>query len=561
MKRTQVETRQVVRAVTTQDQARGLAARLRDPLRVEPVVVVSTAAGEREPYVDVDGIAAAVGDLAEVTVIPTGEVSWAFSYAMPPMTQVYGGASRVYPVELSWVDEPSRSPLRFAFGLRDREKVTELVISDALGMALDAGLLTRPASTEQVLVSGTVMGVRGGRALVRTDGGVVAIWPELTVAGVAADRLFIDGMAVSGGHDREAGRLDVRTSLLPLATLLQGYAVGSVALGRVARVDAGGCHIELVPGCRVFVDRVAAVGGADVPLTALMSVGEIVSVRVLARGEVGGKGWKLTLTGIDPDEPTYAAALLDGGPPWLVLPEPEPEPELVEPEVVAPEVGLAITRPEAGAGDQVRRDALGAELEAVRHERDGFRDELVQVEGRVAKLERDRDRLRTQLRTALQDADRASRRARDLEASAAVGAGDGRLFADPAEQLDFEIRLAWARRTAPGEKSGLPLCPYRLGESFLASWAAVDGIDRQKVIDVLVDVLTGRVYEVNGRDAHQLRVSEAGRAPGVTRADGATCWRVSLQHKAPQARRLHFWRLVDGTVELSSVRLHDDFRP
>ncbi len=61
-----------------------------------------------------------LGELADVHVIPTGDVSWAFSHAMPPMTQVYGGASRVYPVDLEWATQPSRSPLRFAYGVKDR---------------------------------------------------------------------------------------------------------------------------------------------------------------------------------------------------------------------------------------------------------------------------------------------------------------------------------------------------------------------------------------------------------------------------------------------------------
>ena len=47
----------------------------------------------------------------------------------------------------------------------------------------------------------------------------------------------------------------------------------------------------------------------------------------------------------------------------------------------------------------------------------------------------------------------------------------------------------------------------------------------------------------------------------MTRPDGATCWRVALQVKAPQARRLHYWQLSNGLVELSSVRQHDDYRP
>ena len=36
-------------------------------------------------------------------------------------------------------------------------------------------------------------------------------------------------------------------------------------------------------------------------------------------------------------------------------------------------------------------------------------------------------------------------------------------------------------------------------------------------------------------------------------------WRVSLQVGAPSARRLHYWQLQDGSVELAKVCVHNDF--
>ena len=102
------------RHVNTAEEARSLAAHLLDRSRLRPCVVISTAAGQAEPYADVDKILTDVGDLGEVYVLATGEASWAFSNEMPEKTQVYGGASRVYPVDLSRREDPLRSPLRFA---------------------------------------------------------------------------------------------------------------------------------------------------------------------------------------------------------------------------------------------------------------------------------------------------------------------------------------------------------------------------------------------------------------------------------------------------------------
>src|SRR5215216_6424518 len=104
------------RRVETADQARALAAHLLDASRLRPCVVVSRAAGQPEPYADVDKIVSDVGDLADVHVLATGGASWAFSQEMPDRTQVYGGASRVYPVDLAWRTDAQQSPLRFAYG-------------------------------------------------------------------------------------------------------------------------------------------------------------------------------------------------------------------------------------------------------------------------------------------------------------------------------------------------------------------------------------------------------------------------------------------------------------
>jgi len=79
------------------------------------------------------------------------------------------------------------------------------------------------------------------------------------------------------------------------------------------------------------------------------------------------------------------------------------------------------------------------------------------------------------------------------------------------------------------------------------------------VADVVVDVLTGLAENSTGRDMHPLR-SGTGGDDDVLRREGYTCWRVAIQRRSPQARRLHFWRSADD-IELSRVVLHDDYAP
>jgi hypothetical protein len=549
--------------VRTERDARALASRLNDANRTRPVVVVSRAAGQSAPYVDVEELVDALADLAEVHVIPTGDVSWAFSSAMPPHTQVYGGASRVYPVDLSWTSDPAESPLRFAFGPRDRDRVTELLISDAMGMALAAGLVEEQRLGKVQVASGRVLGTAGGRALVDTDRGVGTVWPELTVPDVAAERLFCKGMTLTGDLDPDSRRLDVRAALLPVTALLDEYAVGATVLGRVTRLDNGGCHLELVPGLRVFIDRRDAMADQSVPLGEFISVGEVVTAVVVAVGEATGKGWKLNLIDVDPDLEPHAAALLAGGPPWLKVPErvvlAETEREGV-PTPATAQVDDSESLVEAGEARATGEELL-TQFSAIRLERDGYLAELERARTRIERLEADRARLRTQAREAGNLADRRLRDAEALRGQVSMAANDDHLFADALDQFDFEVRLAWARRTTPDEKASLALAQYDVLDGFMQSLNDVDGISRQKVVDVVVDVLTGRVHDLDSRESHQLRVSDGGASRYVTREDGSTCWRVALQRNTAQARRLHFWQRPDGSVDLSAVRKHDDMRP
>jgi hypothetical protein len=103
--------------------------------------------------------------------------------------------------------------------------------------------------------------------------------------------------------------------------------------------------------------------------------------------------------------------------------------------------------------------------------------------------------------------------------------------------------------------------PWALGPDFLPSLSNVGGVARQKVVDVIVDIVTGRACASAGRGLHRFRSSDGAASAIRSRADGATCWRIALQKKTPAARRLHYWVTPGGQIELADVRLHDDTRP
>jgi hypothetical protein len=331
-----------VRRVVSEDQARELAAALQRPRRRWPVVVISTPAGHDAPFVDPQRVLDDVAGLAEVVVIPTGDVSWAFSSGMPPDTQVYGGASRVYGTDLEWVHQPRRSPLHFAYSSDEDARVRDRLISDVMRFAVRAGIVGAARSApDAATTDGKVLGVLGTRALVSTsDGGQATIAEELVFSDVALARVLAPGMRVTGVLDLVRRLLDIR-GMLPDADALRrsvnaAYRVGQVVLGRVEAVESDAVRIALAPGVLVRVHR-AEITGNDLDLLSdLFTKGEVVAAR---RVPAPLDGLALRLDDVDEseDEPVPAIALLPGGPPWL-------EPSQVEAPVVEPDETVADRR-------------------------------------------------------------------------------------------------------------------------------------------------------------------------------------------------------------------------
>src|SRR5699024_10441184 len=133
-------------------------------------------------------------------------------------------------------------------------------------------------------------------------------------------------------------------------------------------------------------------------------------------------------------------------------------------------------------------------------------------------------------------------------------------FADPEQGFRYWVLTQWATRTLPAEQAERPLPEYEIGPRFLPSLAALEGISPRKVADVVFEVLTGLARQNPSRELHRLRCGPGGEDPVRVRdEDGAQAWRASLQVKTPAARRLHYWVLPSGRIELARVTTHDDF--
>jgi hypothetical protein len=206
----------------------------------------------------------------------------------------------------------------------------------------------------------------------------------------------------------------------------------------------------------------------------------------------------------------------------------------------------------AGSTESVLAEAraeaeeLRARLAAAEADRHGLLERLRAERERSEDAAQRAARLRGELR-----AERESSARRERELEALDPAGDRRFLAD--------VRLAWERQTTGDDRRRFPWREPVLGPAFLDSVASVQGVARERVAEVSAHVASGRAAEIPGLELHPLRVSEAGGASQLGRADGARAWRCSLQASSPAARRLHYWTLPGGGVELAKVVYHDDY--
>ncbi|BDZ55337.1 hypothetical protein [Agromyces marinus] len=661
-----------VERVATPDQAEHLAARILDPGRTRPLVVVSTphastgSDAEASPPLDPERVLDEVGDVADVVVLPTGELSRRVDDLLPDMLQVYGGAGRSYPVGLAADPDWRRSPLRFP---HNPARAVDLLVSDAIAHAQAAGLFeraparARPASGE---VRGFIAG--GSRALVMLDGGGMAtVWSELTAPQTPLDWLICDGCRVTGIVDEDANRLTLDLVGATDATLAEAFPHGSVTLALVTSVSADAAELALHPSHRIRVLRTDVSPNPLDRVDLLLSEGEVVPVRVV---HLSTGALHLRLSDVDDDEPVVAPlALIAGGTSWLREGRPLPiagagaddsgrahaavtevdgadgdgaRPGVADARVVdvdvaegyvaeglvavsgapaAPVVDVPAPAParpvpgpgvrsvapapapdagpapapsfdEGGDGGRVHAASARSALQSTQLELDAERARRIAAERRLAeagladsqlarrRTQADLDRQQVRellienaelkhqvaaLRTDRTESGKLLRDARREASAAAAADGTARPVAD--RRADFpdaeswvrhEIGCAWVERIPSYEKAALPLAPYRVGPEFADSLERLDAEKFAKAMKAVVDVLTGRAERMDGREVHRLRESDAGGSPYRVRADGAHAMRCAIERNTPSARRLHYWVLEDGLVELCRVVLHDE---
>ncbi|MEU1824134.1 hypothetical protein ABZ502_17110 [Streptomyces abikoensis] len=179
------------------------------------------------------------------------------------------------------------------------------------------------------------------------------------------------------------------------------------------------------------------------------------------------------------------------------------------------------------------------------------------LEAEIARLKAtltDRDQVVSDLRRETQ------RLGKPLKAAEARATTDVPVvFTDPERQFRHEVEQCWLRMMPETDRAAYPLVTYRLGPSWLTSLETAELVDRNKVVEVTVDVLTGRASAVPGRQVQRMPVREERGAPQlIRRRDQAVAMRCFLKSHTAAAPRLMWWRLPDHSIELGRVAVHDD---
>lgn len=131
-------------------------------------------------------------------------------------------------------------------------------------------------------------------------------------------------------------------------------------------------------------------------------------------------------------------------------------------------------------------------------------------------------------------------------------------FADPADRMDFDLHVAWAKRIPACEKSRRPLPDHWLyAPGFLDTVAAVEAnTGRERILNAIVDALTGLDERLPGRDRHMLREESNGDSAPRTGPWGRPIWRTRVT-AGPGGWRLHVTRDTDDTITLLEIVHHD----
>jgi len=429
-------------------------------------------------------------------------------------------------------------------------------------------------------------------------------------SGMPLDSFLSVGLALAGEWDPAAMRFFPDLANWSESRFLDEFPMGTIVLGLVAAVSRQTADVRVHPSLSIEMKRDDVSTNPKDVIDHLWSKGDIVSVRVVR--DPSGR-LRLRHTDVDDDEPIATAPpVIDGGEPWLTKSKMdliESTKELWERErreaeeftkaldVLSDRMQLDIDKLEMALGsigtdtddtsaggsgspsEQSARDkSLGeftakqiqrmitnykVELGKLVDQNRRLADALSAKTRREGDLAEQADALRGQLSRARQELQDAQKRDHS-GASEALSVADRRSrYGTVEEWIREEIRAFWIANYTPDDRVTFPLDrqSWRVLPSFILTFQALTDDGKDKAIKTATHIVTGRNAIEHITEDHPLREGDENSKPEVIRDDGAASRRAYIESHTAQSRRLHYWKLKDGSIELSRVGLHDDFTP
>ena len=586
--------------VTTAAEVRELADRLNNPAGMAPSLVVTTDQRTSQVHLDMAELCRRVDDDVHVYVLETGSLTWEFSDSMPPETSVWGGAARIYPAhDLTWTQNCYAGDLLFANIRPDNATAMARIIAERVNTlaenARNIEALTSLAAQAEVpaemIAPQPFRGTFSGATSVSVGRITSPDAPRLGMLQVDLD-VLLPGMPVSIGSvftvdDVVSGRFDASGTVIEVdglrtveqmaADLVPHHVYPAVVTEIVCKSQV---KVHVVPG----VVSTLTQSGIDASAT----VGDVVPVQVQSVGERDGK--VRIVVGPAPENVMNdsgmncgvndAPALRTGGPVWASMPA-SPD----DADDAAADAGMAVDE-----------DATVSIPEGSVAELKGLRTRVPQLRERVRQQDSEIGQLRADLATSSQeitfawdendrlkdenDQLRARLTAAGLPLPDGVTSGDARTAARTKktvtrtvyterpligtefdtldDQLRAEVQVNWMHQVDAADKHDHKL-NFDFGTEFLASVDKTvndQEAARQKLPLVMAWIACGMPERTSRH--HAYRENEGGGSPQLVRTDGAKAFRVDLESKTAAARRLHYWRLPDGSVEFARVGFHDE---
>ena len=430
----------------------------------------------------------------------------------------------------------------------------------------------------------------------------IPVYSFASCPGVPVGRIVTPGVATTVLFDTATQKIDFTFAQWKDSDVTGNYPEGSVTLALVQSVTRQNAVVNIHPTHTITMTRDDVSGNPKDVLDGLLSVGDVLAVRIY-RGPNGQL--KVRSSDIDDDEPVLPApSITADGEPWLAAPSISSVVEIVtrftEEKRKIAEANDAMSKlaeqfdtdieqlREALAGigthtgeiplptaaqtdkekmaDSIRAMATTHITRVITNYKREINQLLAQNKSLAAALdkstENDRE-VRSSLSEARQRLQEMDKRADSESAKAATIESRRNLYTDGDEWIREEMRRYWIESYAPADRKTYPLdnAVFDVLPSYIETFSALDDTEMTKAIRIATHVVTGRNTAENISEVHDLREGDGPSAASVTRADGAVCRRVYVESKTAQARRFHYWKLRDGRIQFSRVAKHDDFTP